>query len=85
MVEGGSRILGSVARRGLFDRWTIYYAPVVIGGTTAPPIVEGEESMGPDDQIRLTLERVDPLGEGYVATYGPRSKVGGAGPAPTGS
>lgn len=71
MVEGGARILASVLRGRLFDRWTIYYAPVVIGGVSAPPVVEGEESAGPADLVSLVLEGLEPLGAGYVATYAP--------------
>ncbi|MGP8073320.1 MAG: RibD family protein [Thermoplasmata archaeon] len=73
MVEGGSRILASVARERLFDRWTVYYAPVIIGGTTAPPMVEGEEAFGPEELVHFRLESLETMGEGYVATYGPRS------------
>ncbi|MCI4372827.1 MAG: dihydrofolate reductase family protein [Thermoplasmata archaeon] len=71
MVEGGSRILASVARERLFDRWTIYYAPVLVGGTTAPSMVRGPESIGPTDLVRLKLESVAPLGEGFLATLRP--------------
>ncbi|HTW40494.1 MAG TPA: dihydrofolate reductase family protein [Thermoplasmata archaeon] len=71
MVEGGADILASVLREGLFDRWTVYYAPAVIGGITAPPIVRGPESSGPDDWLRLELAGVERVGEGYVATYLP--------------
>jgi riboflavin biosynthesis pyrimidine reductase len=71
MVEGGSRILASVARDRLFDRWTIYYAPVLVGGITAPPMVLGPETIGTTDLIRLRLEQVAPLGEGFLATFGP--------------
>jgi 2,5-diamino-6-(ribosylamino)-4(3H)-pyrimidinone 5'-phosphate reductase len=76
MVEGGSRILASVARSNLFDRWTVYYAPVIIGGVTAPPIVQGAEAIGPEDLVHLQLEGVAPLGAGYVATYRPSSSAG---------
>jgi 2,5-diamino-6-(ribosylamino)-4(3H)-pyrimidinone 5'-phosphate reductase len=69
MVEGGSQILASVARQNLFDRWTIYYAPLIIGGATAPPIVQGPESIGPEDLVRLRLDGVERLGDGFVATY----------------
>lgn len=79
MVEGGARILASVIRGQLFDRWTIYYAPVVIGGVTAPPVVEGEDTVGPADLVSLRLERLEPLGPGYVATYAPPA----GGPAPS--
>jgi 2,5-diamino-6-(ribosylamino)-4(3H)-pyrimidinone 5'-phosphate reductase len=77
MVEGGGRILASVARAGLFDRWTIYYAPVVIGGTTAPPMVEGAEAVGPPDLVGVRLEGLERLGTGYVATYVPGARSGG--------
>jgi 2,5-diamino-6-(ribosylamino)-4(3H)-pyrimidinone 5'-phosphate reductase len=71
MVEGGSRILASLARERLFDRWTIYYSPVLIGGTTAPPMIAGPETIGPNDLLRLRLEHVAPLGEGFLATFLP--------------
>ncbi len=71
MVEGGSRILASVARDRLFDRWTIYYAPVLIGGTTAPPMILGPETVGSNEVMRLHLEEVIPLGEGFLARFGP--------------
>lgn len=70
MVEGGGRILASVARGRLFDRWTVYYAPVIIGGTTAPPMVGGSETIGPEDLVTLRLEGMERLGAGFVATYG---------------
>jgi 2,5-diamino-6-(ribosylamino)-4(3H)-pyrimidinone 5'-phosphate reductase len=77
MVEGGSEILASVARAGLFDRWTIYYAPVLIGGALAPPLLLGPESLGPDDLIRLKRENVEPLGEGFLGTFGVALGTGG--------
>jgi 2,5-diamino-6-(ribosylamino)-4(3H)-pyrimidinone 5'-phosphate reductase len=69
MVEGGADVLASVLRQGLFDRLTIYYAPTIIGGTTAPPVVRGRETPGPDATVPLRLLALDRLGEGYVATY----------------
>ncbi len=72
LVEGGASVLASVVRAGLFDRWTIYYAPVVIGGATAPPVVSGPESHDFEEAVRLELESVERLGEGFVATYLPR-------------
>ena len=71
MVEGGAAVISSVLRGGLFDRLTVYYAPVVIGGSTAPPIASGPETHGPDGLVRLQLEGVERVGEGYVATYTP--------------
>ncbi len=72
MVEGGSRILASVLRDGLFDRFTVYYAPQVIGGSTAPSLAGGPDA----DQGPVALETVgvERVGDGYVATYVPAGR-----------
>ena len=73
LVEGGTRVFTSLVREGLFDRWTIYYAPVAIGGSTAPPLLAGAETAGFDTAVRMELAGVERAGEGYVATYVPRA------------
>jgi 2,5-diamino-6-(ribosylamino)-4(3H)-pyrimidinone 5'-phosphate reductase len=72
LVEGGAEILSSVLRAGLFDRFTIYYAPVVVGGATAPTVVSGRETRVPGEVVPMDLVSVERRGEGYVATYTPR-------------
>ena len=72
MVEGGAEILSSVLRARLFDRFTIYYAPVVVGGATAPPVVSGPETRLPEAEIAMDLVGLERMGEGFVATYVPR-------------
>jgi 2,5-diamino-6-(ribosylamino)-4(3H)-pyrimidinone 5'-phosphate reductase len=81
MVEGGSRILAAVARERLFDRWTVYYAPVLIGSSSAPTMLSGGDPPGGDDTVHFRLVSLDRLGEGYVATYAPRSTAPGDAPA----
>ena len=76
MVEGGAEILSSVLRAGLFDRFTIYYAPVVVGGLTAPPVASGPETHGPEELAALELLGVERLGVGYLATYAPAGRKG---------
>lgn len=71
LVEGGAAILSSVLRAGLFDRFTVYYAPLVIGGTTAPSLVRGPETERLEDALPLELAGVERMGEGHVATYLP--------------
>jgi len=71
MVEGGGGILASVLRGGLFDRFTVYYAPLVIGGATAPPLARGDDPASPDTTTPLRLVALERLGDGYVATYTP--------------
>ncbi|MGP8074168.1 MAG: dihydrofolate reductase family protein [Thermoplasmata archaeon] len=80
MVEGGAEILATVVRAGLFDRLTVYYAPVVIGGTTAPAMISGPETRGPADVASCTLADIARVGEGYVATYLPRRTSARVGP-----
>ena len=69
MVEGGAALLGSVLRGGLFDRLTVYYAPLVLGGRTAPPMVRGPDLDDLGAAVAVELESTEPMGVGYVATY----------------
>lgn len=69
MVEGGAEILSSVLREGLFDRWTVYFAPVLIGGSSAPPVLRGPETRDDAQATRLRLLGVERLGAGFLATY----------------
>lgn len=75
-VEGGAELLASVVRGRLFDRWTVYYAPVAVGGPTAPSILAGPDVANLADAVPVNLTGVERLGEGFVATYVP-------GPAPS--
>ncbi len=77
MVEGGGEILASVLREGLCDRLTVYYAPVVIGGRTAPTLARGDDPGDPESVTALRLVSLEAMGEGYVATYTP---AGGGAP-----
>jgi 2,5-diamino-6-(ribosylamino)-4(3H)-pyrimidinone 5'-phosphate reductase len=69
MVEGGSEVLSSFLRAGLVDELTVFVAPMLIGGRTAPSLVGGPESPGPESVVRLTQVSVETLGEGTVLTY----------------
>ncbi len=71
LVEGGAQVLASALRPGLFDRFTVYVAPVVIGETAAPPVVSGPAARRMEDVLPLELLAVDRLGAGYVASYAP--------------
>ncbi len=76
LVEGGAEILASVARGALFDRWTTYYAPFFIGGTTAPAMIAGPETRDLRDAVPLRLEELERLGEGWLASYRPSPDPG---------
>jgi 2,5-diamino-6-(ribosylamino)-4(3H)-pyrimidinone 5'-phosphate reductase len=72
LVEGGAAVLASTVRAGLFDRWTVYYSPVAIGGASAPPMLAGPESHSFDGAVRVELADLERSGEGFVATFLPR-------------
>ena len=76
LVEGGAQIISSVLRGGLFDRFSVYYSPVIVGGTTAPPMVSGPETNGLEDATGLELLSLERVGPGFVATYAPTGRTG---------
>ncbi len=81
LVEGGARVIASFLRAGLVDRMTVYVAPVLIGGTTAPSLMAGPESHSPDDWVELLRESVEPLDGGVLITLRPRTPPSEAPPA----
>lgn len=89
LVEGGGEILASVLAAGLFDRMTVFVAPTVIGGGSAPTMVRGADRPTDHPSLGLTLVTSEPLDDGVVLTYLPRTALdpparplsGGARPA----
>ncbi|MCX7609255.1 MAG: 2,5-diamino-6-(ribosylamino)-4(3H)-pyrimidinone 5'-phosphate reductase [Anaerolineales bacterium] len=70
LVEGGGTILAEFFRLGLVDELSIYLAPRLFGGATAPPLADGPGFL-PNQAPRLTLvsvERFDPEG-GILLRY----------------
>lgn len=76
LVEGGGEIIASLLKAGLFDRWTVYVAPVVIGGRSAPCVVAGEDLPAEQSSLPLRLRSAERIDEGVLLTWEP-------GPAPT--
>jgi 2,5-diamino-6-(ribosylamino)-4(3H)-pyrimidinone 5'-phosphate reductase len=76
MVEGGATVLASFLRERRVDELTVYVAPVLIGGRTAPPMLAGPESATEAEAMRLKRTRVESLGEGVLLTYRPDAPSG---------
>jgi 2,5-diamino-6-(ribosylamino)-4(3H)-pyrimidinone 5'-phosphate reductase len=72
LVEGGAHVIASFLRAGLVDRMTVYVAPVLIGGETAPSLMAGPESHSPEDWVELLRESVEPMDDGVLITLRPR-------------
>ncbi|MBN2061069.1 MAG: bifunctional diaminohydroxyphosphoribosylaminopyrimidine deaminase/5-amino-6-(5-phosphoribosylamino)uracil reductase RibD [Deltaproteobacteria bacterium] len=62
MVEGGSKVMGSMIRGKLIDKFYIFKAPVILGGDDAVPMAVGATPAMIDDSIRmrdLSVKRFD--------------------------
>lgn len=82
LVEGGAHVIASFLRESLVDRMTVYVAPVVIGGVTAPSMVAGPETHSSEQWIELLRESVEPLDDGVLIRLRPRRPSAGAPPSP---
>lgn len=73
LVEGGSRLLGSLFDAGLVDRVAAFVAPLVVGGAAAPGPVGGRgfgsvAKAWRLSDVRLTVLDEDVLLEGAIAS-----------------
>lgn len=69
MVEGGGQVIAAFVRAGLVDRLTVYVAPVLIGGPTAPPMMGGPDTADDRSAVPLSLEGIERVDDGLVVTY----------------
>lgn len=72
LVEGGSRVSGSVLRDGLADKLYLFYAPKLMGGDDGIPICRGPGPERMQDCLkvdRISVHRFgeDVMVEGYLA------------------
>ncbi len=71
MIEGGSAINGSALTSGVVDKVYFYYAPQIMGGTNAVPLVAGGSLCTPPEKLKLRHSRLHRFGddvaiEGYL-------------------
>jgi 2,5-diamino-6-(ribosylamino)-4(3H)-pyrimidinone 5'-phosphate reductase len=55
MVEGGGQLIAGLVRAGLVDEISTFIGNIIIGGSTAPTLVDGEGFVREDEFPRLTL------------------------------
>lgn len=72
LVEGGAELLASLLPSPLWDELTVYVAPVLIGGSTAPSLVAGPECADDASAVHLEFTGSESAGEGVVLRYVPR-------------
>lgn len=67
LVEGGAQVLRAFLQTDLVERWTLYMAPVLVGGN-GPSIFDGKPSL---IGRRMHVENVEPRGKGVLWTLRP--------------
>jgi 2,5-diamino-6-(ribosylamino)-4(3H)-pyrimidinone 5'-phosphate reductase len=70
LVEGGGTIIAEFFRLGLVDELSLYIAPLIFGGASAPTLADGPGfSPGQDAGLHLgSVERIDDIG-GVLVHY----------------
>jgi diaminohydroxyphosphoribosylaminopyrimidine deaminase / 5-amino-6-(5-phosphoribosylamino)uracil reductase len=63
LIEGGPTLAWSAVRAGVVDRFVVYVAPKLIGGTGAPAALGGEGVASIGDARALRFESVERLGD----------------------
>lgn len=71
LVEGGSRIIWEFVSSGLFDRFTVYFGPLFLGGS-GPTISSGPGFDKKPMELKLTSQVRSPEG-GILLEYSPIS------------
>lgn len=66
MVEGGATLNWSLISGGLVDEIYVYVGNMVIGGKTAPTLVDG---VGLKEQMKLELLSAERMGEGILIKW----------------
>ena len=75
LVEGGGGVMWEFVRQNLIDEFHVTLTPKIVGGRTAPTLVDG---MGfePRDVLLLQLQKCRILGDELYLTYRKTSKRG---------
>jgi diaminohydroxyphosphoribosylaminopyrimidine deaminase / 5-amino-6-(5-phosphoribosylamino)uracil reductase len=68
LVEGGGILVGSLFDAGLVDKVVAFYAPIVIGGEEARPVVAGKGIEKLADCVKLKRLKVERVGEDIMVT-----------------
>ena len=74
LVEGGARLLGSLLRQGLADKFFIFKAPKILGGDDGVPMASGPGAKRMDQCLTLTDVQARRFGEDVLITGYPRQR-----------
>ncbi len=68
LIEGGGTVAASFVEAGLVDRVAIFVAPLIIGGTQAPPVLGGDGFATLAEAMRLERFETRRLGDDLLLT-----------------
>ncbi len=66
MVEGGGTLIAALATAGLVDELWVYVGNMIIGGSSAPTLADGDGLSAAEPFVRLALVSVTPCEEGVL-------------------
>lgn len=69
MVEGGGTLIASLFRDDLVDQLSMYIGNMIIGGSAAPTLADGEGWIHENDFTNLTLMSLEPLDKGVLINW----------------
>ncbi len=69
LVEGGSTVIWSFLKGRFADELKVFVSSRVLGGHAAPTLTGGPGVRSLEESFRLTLEKVEPLGDGVLLEY----------------
>ena len=68
IVEGGSELHSDFIRRRLWQKMSLFIAPMIVGGSLAPSIFGGEGVSKLADAYRLRFDSVEMIGPDILVT-----------------
>jgi diaminohydroxyphosphoribosylaminopyrimidine deaminase/5-amino-6-(5-phosphoribosylamino)uracil reductase len=78
LVEGGARVAHDFHAAGLVDRYVVYLAPALFGGSDGRPMLDGPGARSIDEVWRGRTQSVERLGEDLRIDLAPASERGAA-------
>jgi diaminohydroxyphosphoribosylaminopyrimidine deaminase/5-amino-6-(5-phosphoribosylamino)uracil reductase len=78
MVEGGSRVIGSFHDADLVDRYVVYLAPALLGGTGGAPLISGNPAPTIPALRRGRVDAVARVGDDVRIDFVPDRSAGQA-------
>lgn len=69
MVEGGGTLIASLFKDDLVDQLSMFIGNMIIGGSTAPTLADGEGWIHETDFTRLTLISLEPMDKGVLINW----------------